>query len=169
MDLLYWLGWAELLTGRRDRAEATWTAFGAEDDSLRWSAHLRAAHNALTDGDTLNARRHLITAIEYGIGRPTAHAVLGELILDDPHPYTHKYGLMELKVAAWLDPRDWDARRSLVLGLAAVRLDEQARRELGTLIHDFPGIARDTAVARLRSRYRTRDLATRVVEMNGGR
>ena len=167
MDHLYWLGWAELMLGRRDRAEAVWTAFGALDDSLKWSAHLRAAHNAITDRDTVEARRHLITAVEYGIGRPQAHAVLGELMLADPKPYDHKYGLMELKVAAWLNPRDWEARRSLALGLAEVRLDAQAERELEALMRGFPELAGDTAVARVWSRYAKRDPT--VVDMKGGR
>jgi len=169
MDLLYWLGWAELWTGRRDRAEATWTTFGATDDSLAWSAHLRAAHNALVDGDTLEARRHLITANEYGMGRPEAHAVLGELILNAAPSPTLKYGLMELKVASWLNPRDWWARRNLVVGLARVRLEDAVARELESLVIDHPDAANDTTVARLWKRYGPRARTTQVVEMDGGR
>lgn len=167
MDLLYWLGWAELWTGRRDRAEATWTMFGAIDDSLAWRAHLRAAHNSLVERDTLESRRHLISAIEYGMGRPDAHAVLGELIMNSPHSPNLKYGLMELKVAAWLNPKDWWARRQLAAGLARVRLDDASRAELESLVRDHPEAANDTTVARLWNRYRAR--ATQVIEMNGGR
>ena len=146
-DLEYWLGWAELFRGDRDAAEAAWTRFGARDDSLVWRAHLRAAHNAVTDGDTLGARRHLITAITVGIGRPEAHAVLGELLLRDRRPASAKYGLLELQVASWLNPRDWYARRALALGLAEVRLDAAAERALDALWNDFPALHADSAVA----------------------
>ena len=168
MDHLYWLGWAELWTGRRDRAEGTWTMFGAIDDSLVWSAHLRAAHNSIVAGDTLEARRHLISAIEYGMGRPDAHAVLGELIVNAAPSPNLKYGLMELKVAAWLNPRDWWARRNLAIGLARVRLDDAATRELESLVREHPEAASDTTIARLWNHYRNRARVTHVVEMNGG-
>ena len=169
MDHLYWLGWAELWTGRRDRAEATWTMFGATDDSLAWSAHLRAAHNSIVERDTLEARRHLISAIEYGMGRPQAHAVLGELILNAAPSPTFKYGLMELKVATWLNPRDWWARRNLAIGLASVRLDDAATHELEWLMREHPAAQNDTTVARLWDHYRKRAQTTHVVEMEGGR
>ncbi len=167
MDLMYWLGWSELMSGDRGLAENTWTAFGAHDDSLIWSAHLRAAHNAVVDGDTLNARRHLITAIEYGIGRPAAHAVLGELMQHDPRPFAYKYALMELEVAAWLDPHDWEARKNLVLGLATVRLEERARQELESLVREVPAMARDPELARASARLLRP--AGPVVESTGGR
>jgi hypothetical protein len=128
-DLYYWLGWTELWRGRRNAAERMWSAYGAKDDSLLWIAHLRAAHNSLADGDTLETRRHLITAIGYGIGRPQAHAVLGDLLARD-HP---KYGALELEVASRLDPRDWASRRDLVAALLAIHLDDPARRELEAL------------------------------------
>lgn len=164
MDLLYWLGWAELWTGSRERAEAAWKAFGARDDSLVWSAHLRTAHNALTDGDTLESRRQLVKAIEYGIGRPEAHAVLGELMV----PRAAKYGLLELKVASWLNPRDWWARRHLVAGLANVRLDDSAAREFEALLRDFPDLERDSLLSEARRRYQTHSGATtRVVTVGG--
>jgi hypothetical protein len=127
-DHLYWLGWTELWLLRRPAAERAWSAWGAGDDSLRWLAHLRAAHNAVVDGDSLEARRHLITAIRYGIGRREAHAALGALLLDE-HP---KYGLLELEVAARLEPRDLDVARARALGLASLRLDEPARGALAS-------------------------------------
>jgi hypothetical protein len=137
-DLLYWLGWTELLLGRRDAAEGRWTAFGARDDSVQWHAHLWLANRVLFETrDTLETRRILLGAIRYGIGRPEAHAVLGELLAAD-HP---KFGAMELKVAAWLNPRDWVARRDLAATLAAARLDEQAR----TALADFKTLRPDWA------------------------
>jgi hypothetical protein len=142
MDHLYWLGWAYLWSGRRDAAEATWKAFGAVDDSSFWSAHLRAAHNALVDGDTIEARRHLIRAIEFGIGRPEGHEVLGELLA----ARRPKYATLELKVASWLKPQDWMARRALALGLAAARLDDAARRELEALASIYPEWRSDSAI-----------------------
>jgi hypothetical protein len=113
-----------------------------------WRAHLRAAHNAIADHDTLEARRHLITAITVGIGRPEAHAVLGELLLRDRRPASAKYGLLELQVASWLNPRDWYARRTLALGLVDVRLEAAAQRALDALWQDFPALHSDSAVAR---------------------
>jgi hypothetical protein len=154
MDHLYWLGWAELWAGDRARAEATWKQFGAVDDSLFWSAHLRAAHNRLGAGDTLDARRHLIRAIEFGMGRPEAHAVLGELLLEE----RPKYATLELKVASWLKPEDWRARRFLTLGLAAARLDDAARRELEALMRVYPEWRNDSVlvdVARVLDRRNT--------------
>jgi hypothetical protein len=144
MDLLYWLGWTELWRGRRAQAEAAWRDFGAHDDSLRWSASLLAARNALlVDRDTLATRRHLASAIQSGIGRPEAHAVLGELLMVNQP----KYGMLELKVAVWLEPGDLLARRELLEALVTARLDEQARRELEALTRLRPAMARDTAVA----------------------
>lgn len=148
MDLLYWSGWAQLWLGDRAGAERTWTTFGAVEDSLYWRAHLRAAHNALVDGDTIEARGHLVKAIEFGIGRPEGHAVLGELMLAQRGIHT-KYGLMELKVASWLDPRDWVARRHYALGLDAVGLNDVAAREITALVRDFPRLEADSAVARV--------------------
>ena len=142
MDHLYWLGWAWMFIGRRDGAERAWQAFGAFDDSLRARAHLRAAHNALVDGDTLEARRNLIRSIEYAIGRPEAHAVLGELLMAS----RPKYGALELGVASWLNPRDWMARRGLVLALAGANLDDRAREELAALQAIDPEWRSDSAV-----------------------
>jgi hypothetical protein len=128
-DHLYWLGWTELWLGHRAAAEQAWSAWGARDDSLRWIAHLRAAHNAVVDGEPLEARRHLITGIEYGIGRPETHAVLGALLLDE-HP---KYGLLELEVATRLDPRDRESARLRARGLVRLHLQEPARRAIADL------------------------------------
>ena len=95
-------------------------------------------------------------------------AVLGELILNAAPSPTRKYGLMELKVATWLNPGDWWARRNLAIGLAGVRLDDAAERELESLVRDHPETRNDTTVARLSTYYRQR-ARTGVVEMDGGR
>jgi hypothetical protein len=143
MDNLYWLGWAELFRGNRSEAEQAWTRYGAHDDSLYWMAHLRAAHMMLTTRhDTLEARRHLIKAIEFGIGRPEAHAVLGSLLMEQ----RTKYALLELQVASWLKPDDWISRRDLFLGLVRVRLDDPARRELRVLERIDPQWSSDTTL-----------------------
>lgn len=128
LDHLYWLGWAELWSGRREAAERAWAEWGARDDSLAWHATLRRAQTLrlLAPGDSVGMQRLLLEAIRLGIGRPEGHATLG-LVLRQRRP---KYGVLELKVAAWLDPRDAATRRDLVLGLAAARLDDAARREL---------------------------------------
>jgi tetratricopeptide (TPR) repeat protein len=143
LDPLYWLGWTELWLLRRPAAEAAWTAFGAKDDSASWFWQMRVARQALNDQrDTLGARRALLAAIKSGIGRPEAHAVLGELLLAS----RPKYGLLELQVAAFLKPDDWFARRDLVVGLTAQRLDDRARAELGSLARIAPDWRRDTVL-----------------------
>lgn len=142
-DLLYWLGWTEMWQGHREQAESAWLAFGAHDDSLDWSAHLREAHNALVDGDSLASRRQLAMAIRSGIGRPEAHAVLGELLL----ARQPKYAMMELSVATWLKPADWVARRALVLALFDARLDPPASRHLERLKQDLYGWEKDPRLA----------------------
>ena len=140
LDALYWLGWTELWMLRRHAAEAAWTAFGAKDDSASWFWQMRVARQALNDHrDTLAARRALLAAIQSGIGRPEAHAVLGELLLAS----RPKYGLLELKVAAFLKPDDWVARRDLVVGLTGQRLDDQARAELARVERLAPDWRRD--------------------------
>ena len=45
-------------------------------------------------------------------------------------PSFTKYGLLETLVASRLKPQDWLARRDLAAGLAQVRLDDAAVREL---------------------------------------
>ena len=145
-DLLYWTGWAELWSGRRDAAEQAWMRLGFRDDSLGRVESLRSAHNALVDGDTLVSRRRLLESIRYGVGYPEAHAVLGELMTGR----AAKYGLLELKVATFLNPRDWVARLELASGLASVRLDEPAARELEALLRLRPSMGADSAVVRLR-------------------
>jgi hypothetical protein len=97
--------------------------------------------------DTLAARRALFSAIKSGIGRPEAHAVLGELLLES----RPKYGLLELEVAAYLKPDDWVTDRNLVLGLTAEQLDEPASDALRRL-------------ARLKPDWRSDTLLTRAVE-----
>lgn len=146
-DHLYWLGWAELWRGRRPEAEAAWQAFGARDDLAAYAGSLTAANAALLAGDSLAARRRLFEAIRAGIGRPEAHGALGELL----ERRQLKYGLLELKVAAFLDPRDARARRHLVRGLVDVRLDEAARAAFEDLERVDPEWARDSIVARARS------------------
>jgi hypothetical protein len=141
-DHLYWLGWAELWRGRRANAEQAWRMLGAQDDSLRWLAHVRAAHEALRARDTLETRRHLMEAIQYGMGRPEAHSVLGTLMTDK----NLKYALLELKVASWLDAGDGAARRELALGLVRVRLDDAARAALEQLKPIYPEWRSDSLV-----------------------
>jgi len=152
-DHLYWLGWAELWCGRRPQAEAAWWAFGARDSSPAYDASLVAARDALLATDTLTARRRLFDAIRAGIGRPEAHGALGELL----EPRQLKYGLLELKVAVFLNPRDLRARHDLVRGLVEVRLDEAARKALEELARVDPGWARDSTLAHA---ARTLDLRT---------
>src|SRR5213075_3075458 len=139
----YWLGWTELWLGHRAAAEAAWSSFGALDDSLRWWVRMRLARTLLLEKrDTLEARRNLAIAIRSGIGRPEAHAVLGDLMLQE----RPKYGLLELKIAASLNPRDWVAKRGIVQGLIAVQLDDLARKELEELKQIEPGWERDSIV-----------------------
>ena len=147
-DLLYWLGWTELWTGRRDAGEAAWRQLGAHDDSLQWSKHLRLAHDALDESDSLRARRELAQALHFGIGRPEAHAVLGELLV----PNQPKYAMLELTVAVWLKPNDWIARRALALALGNAHLDQSAARELDALKPLYPEWREDPLVAQLERR-----------------
>jgi hypothetical protein len=154
VDLDYWLGWTELWLGHRAAAEAAWSSFGARDDSLRWWIRMRVARTALlANRDTLMARRELAEAIKSGIGRPEAHAVLGELLMQR-YP---KYGLLELKIAASLNPYDWVARRGIVQGLIAVNLDDRARTELEALKSIEPNLERDSIVS-----WQTRTLESRL-------
>jgi tetratricopeptide (TPR) repeat protein len=146
-DNLYWLGWALLWSGRRDAAEEAWKRFGAVDDSARWQANLSAARLSLvTLRDTLEGRRTLAEAVRYGIGRPEAHGALGGLLLAKQP----KYGMLELRVATYLNPDDFLSRRALVGALVEARLDDAARRELGRLLLDHPELEYDTLVARAR-------------------
>ncbi len=152
-DHLYWLGWASLWGGRRDLAESAWKAFGAADDSLSWFTSMRAARSALIDArDTLATRRLLVGAIRSGIGLPDAHAVLGELLM----PAQPKYGMLELKVATWLKPGDWMARRGLLLALTDARLDDAARAQLEELERRWDGARRDPQVLHADSLLRQR-------------
>lgn len=151
-DVLPWLGWAYLWSGRRDEAEAAWAAFGAKDDTTAYVAWLRAARTALDERDTTATRRALFEAMRRGIGRPEAHAVLGELL----HSRSPKFALLETKVATRLSPEDWLARRDLVSGLLDARLDAQAETELAALRRIHPDYANDLVAAQLE-----RTLATR--------
>jgi hypothetical protein len=144
-DITYWLGWACLWDGRRGMAERAWSAFGARDDSVAYVVCLRTARTALAVRDSLGARRALYEALRVGIGRREAHAELGELL----RGRSAKFALLETKVAARLDPRDWLARRDLVEGLVAARLDDVARRELVELKHIYPEWRADSTAARL--------------------
>ena len=160
VDHDYWLGWTELWLGHRAAAEAAWSSFGALDDSLRWWIRMRVARMALlVRKDTLEARRELAVAIRSGIGRPEAHAVLGDLLLQE-HP---KYGLLELKIAASLNPRDWVARRGIVQGLIAVGLDDEARVELEALERIEPDWERDPIVTAAAASLEHRSSASRTV------
>lgn len=160
-DHLYWLGWAEMFRGRRAEAEGAWTEAGMHEDSLVWYANMRVARQSLNDrGDTLEARRALARALVAGPGRPEAHAVLGELLLSG-HA---KYGLLELKVACWLKPNDWYARRLLIIGLAGQRLDDAARRELAIYRREVPEWASDSALAAVVKELDQRRSSASVVE-----
>jgi len=151
-DLLYWLGWAELMRGRRAEAEAAWLEFGARDDSLHWAMAIVDANHALAAGDSVAARRHLAAAISKGVGRPIAHAVLGELLL----PSQPKYGMLELSVAVWLNPADLRTRRLLVAGLTRARLDQAALRHLDEIEAHDPAWRSDAELARLDDEVRHR-------------
>jgi hypothetical protein len=73
---------------------------------------------------------------------------------------------MELKVTSWLDPRDGAARRTLALGLDRFRLEEPARRELESLLADFPRLRSDSAVVQAWRRHVPRTRST-VIEAVG--
>jgi len=127
---LYFLGWSALFRGDRRGAEAAWIAAGMREDSTEWNAAMYQAQQALlVHHDTLGARRALVRAVQYGPGRPDAHAMLGLLLM----PHTPKYAMLELKVAIWLNPQDWPSRRDLVVALANQHMDEQAWQELDAL------------------------------------
>lgn len=158
-DHLYWLGWAELWSGRRPEAEAAWTAFGARDDPTRYARAMSEARDALLAADTLGARRRVFEAIRAGIGRPEAHGALGELL----EPRQLKYALLEAKVAAFLNPLDLRARHQLVRGLVEVRLDDAAREAFDELARVEPGWARDSTLAAARRALDERSGAGRSV------
>jgi hypothetical protein len=145
VDHLYWLGWALLWDGKREPAERAWREWGARDDSSARVLWLRKAKGSLEDRDTLTARRQLVEAVRCGIGHPEAHAMLG-LLLEHVNA---KYALLETRVAAELNPRDWLARRDLVAGLIAVQLDEPAARQLAQLKAILPDWRQDTVTVRL--------------------
>ena len=146
---LYMLGWAELWRGDRDAAESAWTKWGARDDSTRWYETLRTAQTVwIEERDSLAVQRLMLEAITLGIGRPEGHATLGRLLL----PRSPKYGVLELKIAAWLDPRDAATRVVLAEGLANASLDDAARRELMALENLPRPAGTDSVLARLRAR-----------------
>lgn len=148
VDNLYWLGWAELWSGRRPAAEAAWARAGVKDDSLSWLLAVKTARLELvTVHDTLAARRLLSDAIWKGIGLPQAHGMLGELLL----ARQPKYGMLELKVTCSLNPDDYLARRSLVDALVQARLDDAARRQLAELVARRPEMRDDAIVTRARA------------------
>ena len=161
-DDLYWLGWAELWSGRRDAAEAAWKSFGAVDDTARWGANMGAARAALVSlRDTLEGRRTLAEAIRYGIGRPEPHGVLGGLLL----ARQPKYAMLELKVATFLNPDDWLSRRALLAALLDARLETAARQELEAILSRHPELGADPVVMRARRALETAEApAAEVVE-----
>ena len=124
---------------------------------------LRTARGALLDGDSLAARRALVEAIRSGIGRPEAHAVLGEVL----RSRNSKYALLETLVACRLKPDDWVARRDLVAGLVAARLDGPARTELEQLRAIHPGWERDSVTAVLVRTLEGRDVGSQPVAKFG--
>ncbi|MEO5619184.1 MAG: hypothetical protein ABIS67_15545 [Candidatus Eisenbacteria bacterium] len=148
-DNLYWLGWAALWNGNRPGAEAAWSAFGARDEPALHARLFAAVRSTLYERrDTLTARRQLLEAIRAGIGLPHPHAALGELLLARGGVET-KYGLLELKVATWLNPNDLLARRGLISGLAEIRMDDAARTALSSLQQLHPDWRADPALVRL--------------------
>jgi len=147
LDHAYWLGWAALWEGDRALAERAWREWGAHDDSTARITWLRKARGSLIDGDTLKARRELLEAVRAGIGQPEAHAMLGLLL----QSVNAKYALLETLVAARLKPEDWLARRDLAAGLAEVRLDEPAARELAVLKTLRPQWREDSVAVRVDS------------------
>ena len=150
-DNLYWLGWASLWSGDRPGAEAVWKLFGARDDPEAHTARFLEVRSLLYEQrDTLSARRKLLEAIRAGIGYPHPHAALGELLLARGGEHA-KYGLLELKVATWLNPNDLLARRELVAGLAAIGMDDAARETLAALQRDDAGWRADSSLARVRA------------------
>jgi hypothetical protein len=155
-DHLYWLGWAELWTGHRAAAEEAWKAFGAVDDTAAYHAHLFAANGALEARDSTTARRRLFDAVHAGIGRPEAHAALGRLLIRRQI----KYGLLELQVASFLDPRDMNARHRLAIGLVEVRLDEPAAREMAAIRRLDPAWRRDAALVAAARQLELRTMIT---------
>ena len=158
-DHLYWLGWAELWSGRRAAAEAAWQQFGARDDTTLYLARMSEARDRLLAADTLAARRKLFEAIRAGIGRPEAHGALGELL----ETRQLKYALLEAQVATFLNPHDLRAHRSLVRGLVEVRLDEAARAAFQRMQQADPGWARDSTVVAARRTLDERSGAGRSV------
>jgi hypothetical protein len=142
-DLLYWLGWAELVQGHRDAAEHAWIDAGLREDTTGWFQAMRRARTALDQRDSLGARRALADAIMRGPGQPLPHAVLGQLMLRG----NPKYALMELSVATWLKPDDRESQRALVIGFAEQRLDEQARAHLARIEAMDREWRRDTTLA----------------------
>lgn len=145
LDHLYWSGWALLWSGRREAAEQAWTAFGAHDDTAGYRAWIRGAVTALETADTVAALRALQGAVRAGIGRPEVHAARADLL----RGRNEKFALLETKVTSFLKPLDREARRDLVAGLVAARLDDQARRALDDARRVDPAWRADTALARL--------------------
>jgi hypothetical protein len=156
-DNLYWMGWALLWSGDRARAEAAWKELGAHDDPTLHLAFLGEARRALDQRDTLQARRALAVAIQYGIGEPMGHAVLGPLLM----ARFPKYGMLELAVTVWLKPNDWLARRDLLVGLVNARLDEPARGELAILMKSEPAWQNDSTLVAARRTLEARTLTNR--------
>jgi len=156
LDHWYWLGWAALWSGHREWAENAWREWGARDDTTARIGWLRRARGSLEDGDTLRARRELVEAVRAGIGHPEAHAMLGLLLKD----VNAKYALLETLVASELKPTDWLARRDLVEGLVAARLDDPASGQLARLKAQLPDWRQDSVVVRLDATLRTRHPAT---------
>ncbi len=152
LDHWYWLGWAALWNSRRELAERAWREWGARDDSVARIVWLRRAKGSLEDGDTLTARRQLVESLRSGIGSPEAHAMLGMLL----QRVNAKYALLETKVAAELNPLDWLARRDLVEGLVAARLDEPASANLEHLQRVLPGWREDSVAVRLAATLQAR-------------
>jgi len=114
------------------------------EDSTAWNNAMYEAQQALlARSDTLGALRALARAVQYGPGRPDAHAMIGLLLM----PRSPKYAMLELKVAIWLNPQDWPSRRDLVVGLANQQMDEQAWQELDALERIRPQARKEPELA----------------------
>jgi hypothetical protein len=70
-------------------------------------------------------------------------------------------------VACRLNPDDWVARRDLVAGLVAARLDGPARTELEQLRAIHPGWERDSVTAALVRTLEGRDVGSQPVAKFG--
>ena len=113
-------------------------------------------------GDSLAARQSLLESIRFGIGRPEGHAALGHLL----KARGSRFGVLELKVAAELDRRDWRSRRALLDGLVDARLDAQANRVFSELQLIYPEWQQDSLITHAVQVLHSRDANSDVAAFN---